>query len=125
MHLWFACAHFPAEVFLVMLTVAPWRSYYSEGGSLGEIQVWMHLGASGKDRLLMAALMNIDDAHDKDLHIVFPSELRTTKRQMRLEDQKEKKNVVVIHYIGPGSHSSVCLRTVYLYTVDAVVQSRV
>lgn len=69
----------------------------------------------------MAALMNIDDAQDKDLHFVFCFFFGAGRRQQRanmIEDYKEGRDVRLIYNnISPGSQTSLC--PLYLYAVCA------
>lgn len=67
--------------------------------------------------------MNIDDAYDKDLHIVFPSELQTTKDKCDRGSEREKTCGPHLLYQTWALNPLFALYTVYLYTVYAVVCS--
>lgn len=67
-------------------------------------------------RTVMVALMNIDDAYDKDLHFVFPSGLQTTKdkhdRGLQREKQCATPFIIILDLALKPLHA---LYTLYLY----------
>lgn len=76
----------------------------------------------------MVALMNIDDAYDKDLHFVFPwSPDRGQQRTSVIEDEKggKKRNVFLIYCnISCGPETTFCplyyLLYVYIFVFVSV-----
>lgn len=68
---------------------------YAEDRSLDNVHIWTQFPpwepVGRMTRTVMVALMNIDDAYDKDLHFVFPSRLQTTKDKYDRGLQREEK----------------------------------